>query len=117
MVAIKRIDKTNIDHKLVIQLIREIKIQKFLNHPNIVKLYTFFSDERYIYLVMELCTSGQLYGFLRKKRKLNEDLAKVILKDTLKALDYMHEREIIHRDLKPENIIYHYVINFNNIRA
>lgn len=39
---------------------------------------------------MELCCSGQLYGFLRKKRKLPEDLAKVILKDTLKALDYMH---------------------------
>jgi len=92
MVAIKRIDKTNIDHKLVIQLIREIKLQSFLNHPNIVKLYAFFSNEKYIYLVMELCCSGQLYSFLKKKRKLPEDLTKVILKDTLKALDYMHER-------------------------
>ena len=90
MVALKRIDKAKIHHKLVIQLIREIKIQTFPNHPNIVKLYTFFSDERYIYLVMELCCSGQLYGFLRKKRKLNKGLAKVILKDALKALGYMH---------------------------
>jgi aurora kinase, other len=90
--ALKRIDKDDIDHKLVIQLIREIKIQSYLHNPNIVKLYTFFCDQRYIYLVMELCLSGQLYGFLKKKRKLNEDLTKVILKDTLKALDYMHER-------------------------
>ena len=57
-----------------------------------MKLYTFFSDEKYIYLIMELSYSGQLYGFLKKKRKLQEDLAKMILKDTLKALDYMHER-------------------------
>jgi serine/threonine protein kinase len=99
--ALKRIDKFKIDRKLVIQLIREIKIQSYLNHPNIVKLYTFFSDERYIYLVMELCYSGELYTFLKKKKRLPEDLTKIILKDTLKALDYMHEREIIHRDLKP----------------
>ena len=59
---------------------------------------------------MELCFSGQLYGFLKKKRKLPEDLSKVILKDTLKALDYMHEREVIHRDLKPENILFHNVM-------
>lgn len=71
MVALKRLDKTNIDHKLVVQLIREIKIQSFLNHPNIVKLYSFFCDKSYIYLVMELCMSGELYGFLRKKRKLS----------------------------------------------
>lgn len=58
---------------------------------------------------MELCFSGQLYGFLKKKRKLPEDLSKVILKDTLKALDYMHEQEVIHRDLKPENILFHNV--------
>lgn len=61
---------------------------------------------------MELCYSGQLYSFLKKKRKLPEDLTKIILKDTLKALDYMHEREIIHRDLKPENIIFHNVVNY-----
>lgn len=48
MVAIKLIDKTKIDHKLFIQLIREIKIQTFLNQPNIVRLYAFFSDELYI---------------------------------------------------------------------
>lgn len=92
LVALKRIDKLSIDHRLLVQLIREIKIQSYLNHPNIIKLYTFFSDQRYIYLTMELCCSGQLYSFLKKKRKLSEQLTKVILKDTLKALDYMHER-------------------------
>lgn len=52
MCAIKKIDKTNVDSKLVVQLVREIKIQSFLNHPNIVKMYTFFSDKTYIYLAL-----------------------------------------------------------------
>ncbi len=83
------------------QFCREIKIQSFLNHPNIVKLYTFFSDEKAIYLVQELCISGQLYSLLKKKRKLPEELTKNIIHQICRALDYMHECEIIHRDLKP----------------
>ena len=75
----------------MIQLIREIKIQTFLNHPNIVKLYTFFCDKQFIYFVLELCYSGQLYSFLKKKRKINEPLTKNIIQQSLKALDYMHE--------------------------
>jgi aurora kinase len=91
MCAIKRINKLNIDQKLLIQLIREIKIQSFLTHPNIVKLYTFFCDHQFIYLVLELCYSGQLYDYLKKKRKLSEPLTKNIVQQSLKALDYMHE--------------------------
>ena len=53
-----------------VQLAREIKIQYFLNQPNIVRLYTFFSDEKAIYLIQELCASGQLYDLLRRKRKI-----------------------------------------------
>lgn len=49
--ALKRINRCNLDEKMMTQLCREIKIQSFLNHPNIVKLYTFFSDEKAIYLV------------------------------------------------------------------
>jgi serine/threonine protein kinase len=101
MCALKKIDKTNVDSKLIVQLVREIKIQTFLNHPNIVKMYTFFSDKTYIYLALELCFSGQLYNFLKKKRKVNEDMTKNIVQQICRALDYMHENEIIHRDLKP----------------
>jgi serine/threonine protein kinase len=55
-----------------VQLVREIKIQSFLSHPNIVKLYTFFADHKHIYLVQELCSSGQLYCLLKRKRRLTE---------------------------------------------
>lgn len=88
--ALKRISKGNMDPKLLVQLVREIKIQSFLNHPNIVKLYTFFADESNIYLVQELCYSGQLYSLLKRKRKLSEELTKVIVQQICRALDYMH---------------------------
>lgn len=78
------------DSKLIVQLVREIKIQSFLTHPNIVKMYAFFSDKTYIYLVLELCFSGQLYGFLKKKRKVPEDMTKNIVQQICRALDYMH---------------------------
>jgi len=53
-------------------------------------MFAFFSDETYIYLVMELCYSGQLYGFLKKKRRVGEDMTKNIVQQVCKALDYMH---------------------------
>ena len=78
----------------------------YLNHPNIVKMFTFFADEECIYLVLELCVSGQLYTFLRKQKCINEELAKVIIRQISQGLDYIHENQIIHRDLKPENILF-----------
>jgi serine/threonine protein kinase len=110
--AIKKIHKNGLDDTLKNQLIREIKIQMFLNHPNIVKLYTFFSDKEFIYLVMELCISGQLYDFIRKQKYLEEDLVRVIIRQISQGLDYIHENKIIHRDLKPENILYQNVFLF-----
>ena len=50
--ALKKIDEANVDSQLVVQLVREIKIQSFLSHPNIVKMFSFFADKNYIYLVL-----------------------------------------------------------------
>jgi len=75
---------------LIVQLVREIKIQMFLNHPNVVKMFGFFSDTECIYLAMELCYSGQLYGYLKRKRRVAEDQTRAIVQQICKALDYMH---------------------------
>jgi hypothetical protein len=52
--------------KAVSQLISEIKIQMFMEHPNLIKLYDFFADQRNIYLLLELGCDGQLYTVLQK---------------------------------------------------
>jgi serine/threonine protein kinase len=52
--ALKKIPKETIkQHMMEDQLILEIKLQAYLNHQNILKLYTFFADEKHIYLVLE----------------------------------------------------------------
>ena len=57
---------------MINQLIREIKIQMYLDHPNLVKLYAYFNDECNIYLLMELGCDGQLFDLMKKKQKFTE---------------------------------------------
>ena len=47
------------NHTLTIN--KEINILKDLDHPNILKVYEFYSSEKYIYIINELCTGGELF--------------------------------------------------------
>jgi aurora kinase len=53
LVALKMMDKRKIiQDNLLVQFIRELKIQTFLDHPNIIKTYAFFADEEFFYTVL-----------------------------------------------------------------
>lgn len=54
------------EEEIVDQFIRELKIQMYLNHANIIKMYGFFDDANYIYIILEVGTGGQLYHQLKK---------------------------------------------------
>ena len=58
----------------------EVGILLRMRHPSIVKLFETFETGRHILLVMELCAGGDLLNYVRKRRKLKEDTAKVIFK-------------------------------------
>lgn len=60
------IDRTFLDETNVDQLVREIKIQLLIDHPNIVHLYGFFVDEAYVYLLLEPCLGGNLFKLMGK---------------------------------------------------
>ena len=79
-----------------------------LNHPNIVKLITYFEDQRNIYFVMELAEEGHLYSRLKKIGRYEAQIAAKMLFDVFKAVNCLHEQDppIIHRDIKPENILF-----------
>lgn len=62
------------------QFINEIKIQMFLDHPNIVKLYGFFDDLTHFYIVMEYMEGGSLFSYLKKNKKLTTDETKTKLR-------------------------------------
>ena len=60
---------------MIENLILEVKIQSFLNHPNICKLYGIFDHEEYIYLVMEYLQDGSLYTSMKIHRSFSEQQA------------------------------------------
>ncbi|KAL4508228.1 hypothetical protein ABPG72_021601 [Tetrahymena utriculariae] len=95
------------DEETVMQVIREFKNIKKLNHPNIVKMYELFVDEvkRRIYTIMELVEAREMFQVIRKLGSYSEQIASKIFKQILSSIKYMHEQMICHRDLKPNNIL------------
>lgn len=87
------------------QFIRELKIQSFLDHPNIIKNYGYFSDEDNFYTIMELGCDGQLYDIISSGETLTEESTSYIIGNLLEAVNLMHRHKILHRDIKPENIV------------
>lgn len=98
------------EEEITDQFIRELKIQTYLYHPNIIKMYGFFDDEQYIYIILEVGTGGQLFQQLRKSEPIPETKVASIMKQVCDAVNEIHSLKIIHRDIKPENIVLHDVL-------
>ena len=87
------------------KFLKEILVLKELEHPNIIKIFEYYIDNRYHYIITELLTGGELYESILKFQKFNEKKAAYIMKQILSALNYLHSKGIVHRDIKPENIL------------
>lgn len=105
----KRILKTNkaADYK---QIMQEIGNMAMLDHPNVIKVYEYFEDENCVCQIMEQCKGGELQDqmdLFRKKGKwpYTEAFICDVMKQTLRALAFMHKKPIMHKDLKPQNIM------------
>lgn len=84
---------------------RELQILRQLDHPNIVRLKSFYEDVENYYLVMELVPGGDLMDFVAANGAIGEDATQVITKQILDGIAYVHRLGILHRDLKPDNIL------------
>uniref|UniRef100_A0A3P9HXM4 non-specific serine/threonine protein kinase n=1 Tax=Oryzias latipes TaxID=8090 RepID=A0A3P9HXM4_ORYLA len=84
----------------------EIDILASCDHPHIVKLLDAFYFEAKLWILIEFCAGGAVDAImLELERPLTEPQIRVVCKQTLEALVYLHERKIIHRDLKAGNIL------------
>ena len=105
-VAVKIINKKLVTEVDVQQVKSEIDILKIAKHPNIIKLYDVFENEKYIYIIMEYCPGGDLFSYIEKRGfKLKEERASEIIHKLCTAVYFLHQYGIVHRDLKPENIL------------
>lgn len=81
-----------------------------IDHPNIIKLYEVFEDARYVYLVMEECSGGELFDRIferiENKNLYTEKEAAGIFKQLMSAVCHCHAQKICHRDLKPDNMLF-----------
>ena len=124
IVAVKKIN-LNKSKKNYETIIKEVNVLKGLNHPKIVKYLGYIEEGMSIYIIMEFLSGGTLKQFIENNNnknssnyKLNENITRIIIKQILSALSYLHYTcDICHRDIKPENIMFSEVDNINSIKV
>ncbi|XDV38885.1 hypothetical protein PO909_008210 [Leuciscus waleckii] len=104
-VAVKIIDKTQLNSSSLQKLFREVRIMKVLNHPNIVKLFEVIETEKTLYLVMEYASGGEVFDYLVAHGRMKEKEARAKFRQIVSAVQYCHQKCIVHRDLKAENLL------------
>ncbi|XP_001371323.1 serine/threonine-protein kinase SIK2 isoform X1 [Monodelphis domestica] len=104
-VAIKIIDKSQLDAVNLEKIYREVQIMKMLDHPHIIKLYQVMETKSMLYLVTEYAKNGEIFDYLANHGRLSESEARRKFWQILSAVDYCHSRKIVHRDLKAENLL------------
>jgi serine/threonine protein kinase len=106
ILALKCLFKSEIiENRVEKQIRREIEIQTHLRHPNILRLYGYFHDERRIFLMLEFAGKGELYRQLARVGAFTEKRASRYIDQMADALGYLHSKHVIHRDIKPENLL------------
>ena len=96
----------------------------YLRHPSVIKIFEDYSAENLEYdkekkalnynlFFMELCQGGDLLNYVRRRKFLDEERCKYIMKEIMLGLGYCHSKLIIHKDIKLENIL---LDNYGNVK-
>ena len=105
LVAMKTFVKKDLKYKEAKDKLKhEVEVLSKLHHPFINQILDSFETETHFFIVMEY-VCGDLLSFIRKRNKLNEPSAKIIFKQIIEGLKYIHKKKIIHRDIKLDNIL------------
>ncbi|CAM9491041.1 unnamed protein product [Bubo scandiacus] len=112
-VAIKIVNREKLSESVLMKVEREIAILKLIEHPHVLKLHDVYENKKYLYLVLEHVSGGELFDYLVKKGRLTPKEARKFFRQIISALDFCHSHSICHRDLKPENLL---LDEKNNIR-
>ena len=114
--AVKVINKNATRYSHIDKMKEEVSILRILSHPNIVKFYGYIETTNQLLIKMEYIKYGSLKQWIKKRDKISEEEASIILKKILSAIEYLHNKQICHRDIKPENIMLSEENDLNSIK-
>jgi len=103
MVAVKIID---ISQKDSLERARnEVKVLSKIDCENVIKYLYHYEDDYYLYLFLEYAQGGDLFTFIRKYGRLDEEKARLYFEQILNAVEALHEKKVTHHDMKLENVL------------
>lgn len=106
-VAIKLIRRDSVggNPSRLAKIYREVNILRGVSHPNIVRLHEMTETERYIGIVLEYASGGELFDYILTHRYLKDNAARRLFAQLISGVGYLHKKGIVHRDLKLENLL------------
>ena len=106
--AVKKINKKNVlNNGISLDVIKnEIEIQERIIHPNIVRMYSHYEDDKDFYCILEYINGPSLLNIINKKKTgLSERESCKYFSQIIKSISFLHSNKIIHRDIKLENFL------------
>ena len=81
-------------------------MRKNIVHPNIICIYSYFSDSVYFYIILEFVTLGSIDYYIKRHGPISDyTILRRIMRQILDAISYCHQKSIAHHDIKPANIL------------
>jgi len=104
-VAVKIVNKCELDDENLGKISREIDIMRHLSHKNIIHLYQVMESDSFMYIITEFAANGEIFDWLVSNKKMSENQAAKTFSQILNAVNYCHMKNVVHRDLKAENLL------------
>jgi len=97
VIKLKQVDHVNHERSVLADV---------AGHPFITTLITTFSDHESLYMLLDYCPGGEVFSYLRKAKRFDENTSRFYAAEIVLILEFLHEREgVAYRDLKPENLL------------
>ena len=88
-----------------VTLLDEVEIMRKANHPNIVKVYEYFEEEKVVNVILDYCDGGDMLEYIQDHGAYSSKKGAKLFKQLIQSVEYLHDLKIAHRDLKPDNIL------------